>query len=105
MITCVRNHPAQGEHRVTCPEHPGWSVDGPGTCRGCLPRAAERGFLCSICYERVVNAVVAWADFASYVRAGEGRLVSPSGGGTAAPAGYSNLTLSFLELVEGVCPG
>lgn len=40
-----------GAHRVTCPDHPGFR-DNPGACLGCLPRAADRGFLCSYCYER-----------------------------------------------------
>lgn len=103
MITCVRNHATPGEHRVTCPDHPGWDIDlRPHTCRGCLPRAAERGFLCTACYERTIDAVVHWADFAAHVRAADGRLVSPEPGVTASasPRGYSNLTLSFLALDE-----
>ena len=101
MITCIRNHPAPGEHRVTCPDHPGWvEAQRPGVCRGCLPRGAERGFLCTACYERVVEAVIAWADFAAHVRAAGGRLVSPEGGAGSSPSGYSNLTLSFLTLDE-----
>lgn len=102
MITCVRNHAEHGAHRITCPDHPGWAEDlRPGTCRGCLPRAAERGFLCNPCYERTVNAIIRWADFAAHVRAADGRLVSPeAGGGSSAPKGYSNLTLSFLALDE-----
>jgi hypothetical protein len=101
MITCVRNHPTRGEHRVTCPDHPGWAEEQrPGTCRGCLPRAAERGFLCTECYERTVEAIIQWADFAAHVRAADGRLVSPEGGAGSSPSGYSNLTLSFLSLDE-----
>lgn len=101
MITCIRNHPEPGAHRVTCPDHDGWSVN-PGECRGCLPRAAERGFLCTPCYDRTVNAVAAWHDFRAAVQAAEGRLVSPDTGGTksAAPSGYANLSLVFLALDE-----
>lgn len=100
MITCVRNHPAPGEHRVTCPDNPGWAEElRLNACHGCLPRAAERGFLCTPCYERVVAAIIRWADFVAHVHAAEGRLVSPEAyGGTTVPTGYSNLTLSFLEL-------
>ncbi|MBW1639257.1 hypothetical protein G3H63_09255 [Microbacterium resistens] len=99
-ILCVRGHAEPGAHRVTCPDHPGWT-ENPGRCHGCLPRAAERGFLCAACYERTVDAVAGWHDFARHVRAAEGRLVSPEpGSGTSAPRGYSNLTLSFLALDE-----
>jgi len=100
VITCVRNHAEAGAHRVTCPDHEGWAIN-PGECPGCLPRAAEVGFLCTPCYERAVAAVAAWSDFEAAVRAAEGRLVSPAGGPKgAAPSGYSNLTLSFLTLDE-----
>lgn len=99
MITCVRNHATAGEHRVTCPDHPGWDEQlRPNACHGCLPRAAEVGFLCAACYDRVIEAIVRWPQFAAYVRAAEGRLVSPEVGGGASPRGYSNLSLSFLEL-------
>lgn len=88
-------------HRVTCPDHPGWA-ENPGTCWGCLPRGADRGFLCSHCYERVVNAVAGWRDFRAALDAADGRLVSPDADGIkgAAPGGYSNLTLTFLAVDE-----
>lgn len=76
MITCVRNHAELGAHRVTCPDNEGWAQN-PGACHGCLPRAAERGFLCAACYERTVDAVAGWSTFAARVRDAEGRLVSP----------------------------
>ncbi|CAN7516667.1 hypothetical protein LJR042_003529 [Microbacterium maritypicum] len=88
-----------GAHRVTCPDHPGFR-DNPGTCWGCLPRAADRGFLCSHCYERTVNAVAGWRDFCAALGAADGRLVSPEIGGSSTPAGFSNLTLTFLTVDE-----
>ncbi|CAN7151572.1 hypothetical protein LJR044_002482 [Microbacterium foliorum] len=71
-------------------------------CWGCLPRGADRGFLCTYCYDRVVNAVVGWGDFRAALNAAEGRLVSPDSGGISGstPGGYSNLSLTFLALDE-----
>lgn len=88
-------------HRVTCPDHPGWA-DNPGTCWGCLPRSADRGFLCTYCYDRVVNAVAGWQGFRAALDAAEGRLVSPDSAGIAGstPGGYTNLSLTFLSLDE-----
>lgn len=87
-------------HRVTCPDHPGFR-DNPGACWGCLPRSADRGFLCSHCYERTVNAVAGWRDFRAALDAADGRLVSPEiSGGSSTPAGFSNLTLTFLTVDE-----
>jgi hypothetical protein len=88
-----------GAHRVTCPDHEGWA-ENPGTCWGCLPRAADRGFLCQCCYERVVAAVAGWRDFRAALDAADGRLVSPEAGGGSTPAGFSNLTLTFLTVDE-----
>lgn len=106
-VLCITttNHPGVrpcvelGAHRVTCQDHPGFR-DNPGTCRGRLPRAADRGFLCSYCYERTVNAVAGWRDFRAALDAADGRLVSPESGGGSTPAGFSNLTLTFLTVDE-----
>lgn len=90
-----------GVHRVTCQDHPGWA-EQPGICRGCLPRKADRGYLCERCYQRVIDAVAGWGDFVRLVEETGGRVVSPDGGGikSAASDGYSNLTLVFLALDE-----
>lgn len=99
----VRPCTESGVHRVTCPDHPGWAEElRPGLCWGCLPRGADRGFLCAHCYERAVAAVAAWGDFRRAVDAAEGRLVAADTGGIAGstPGGYSNLTLTFLTISE-----
>lgn len=95
---------AESAHRVTCPDHPGWA-ENPGTCWGCLPRAADRGHLCAHCYERTVAAVAGWHQFRLAIDEAEGRLVSPDAGGvkSATPGGYSNLSLVFLTVSE--CEG
>lgn len=91
-----------GEHRVTCLDHPGWDENTrPGTCRGCLPLAAEVGFLCRHCWELVETAYPQWARFRQLLDAADGRTVSPTGGGGASTAtGYSNLALAFLAVDE-----
>lgn len=100
MNVCARNHAEHGAHRVTCLDHEYRAEEyRPGACGGCLPREATVGHLCAACYQRTVDAVVRWAEFAAYVRAAGGRLVAPERGG-ASPRGYSNLTLSFLSLDE-----
>lgn len=98
----IRPCTSLGEHRVTCLDHEGWAEDlRPGVCRGCFPRAADHGFLCQRCYERVEAAFLKWRPFARLVLETEGRAVSPEGGTKgAAPAGYSNLPLTFLALDE-----
>lgn len=93
----------RGLHRVSCPDHEGWREDlRPGTCSGCLPRAAERGFLCPSCWERVQAAHIAWGPFRRLVVETEGRAVSPDTGGIkgSTPTGYSNLPLTVLALDE-----
>lgn len=90
-----------GEHRITCLDHPGWDEKTrPGTCRGCLPLAAEVGFLCRHCYEIVESAYPKWARFRQLLDAADGRPVSPTGGGGSAAVGYSNLPLTFLAVDE-----
>lgn len=90
------------QHRVTCPDHEGWDEKvRPGFCGGCLPRSADRGYLCHSCYEQVENAYYRWAPFARLVHETEGRAVSPEAGrGSGEPAGYTNLPLTFLTLDE-----
>lgn len=91
-----------GEHRVTCLDHPGWDEGTrPGTCRGCLPLAAEVGFLCRHCWDLVETAYLQWARFRELLAATDGRAVSPTpGGGGSAATGYSNLALAFLAVDE-----
>lgn len=81
-----------GAHRVTCPD--------PDTCRGCLPLAAEVGFLCHHCFTMVEHAYAGWDRWAALIVAAGGRAVSATGGGGAAALGYSNLSLAFLTLDE-----
>lgn len=90
-----------GEHRVTCPDHPGWAEKTrPGTCRGCLPLAADLGFLCRHCWDLVETAYPQWDRFRQLLEATDGRAVSATGGGGSAASGYSNLALTFLALDE-----
>lgn len=92
-----------GEHRVTCHDHEGWAEHlRPGRCRGCLPRSADRGYLCQSCWDRLDQAYMRWPQFRRLVVETEGRAVAPEGGGvtSAAPGGYSNLALTFLTLDE-----
>lgn len=93
----------RGQHRVTCPDHEGWREDlRPGECWGCLPRSADRGFLCHACYDRVDDAYMRWRDFARLVLETDGRAVSADGGGIKGPTpdGYTNLPLTVLALDE-----
>lgn len=47
----------RGMHRVTCPDHDGWQEHlRPGTCTGCLPRSADRGYLCNPDHLEAVSA-------------------------------------------------
>lgn len=89
-----------GAHHVTCQDHPGWAEPA-GICRGCLPRAADRGYLCERCYQRTIDAVAGWRDFRRAVDAADGRLVSADTAGIkSSTSGYSNLTLAFLTISE-----
>lgn len=107
MLTCITTEGVPGvaactilgEHKVTCLDHPGW-VERPGTCRGCLPQLAERGFLCRWCFDSVEQEVTAWPQFTSLLAAAEGRTVSPEAGGGSTPEGWSNLPLTFLAIDE-----
>jgi hypothetical protein len=86
-----------GLHRVRCPDHPGFQ-NTPGVCRGCLPRSADRGFLCDWHFSLVEHAYAGWARWSTLIEAAGGRAVSANGGGGSAALGYSNLSLAFLEL-------
>lgn len=89
-----------GEHRVTCLDHPGWDEKTrPGTCRGCLPLAADVGFLCRDCWELVETAYAGWDRWSKLLAAADGRTVSSTGGGSTA-LGYSNLSLATLAKDE-----
>lgn len=97
-IPGVRPCAEHGEHRVTCPDHPGFR-NPPARCGGCLPRAADRGYLCTHHYDRVENAYMRWAPFVRLLAETEGRAVSPEArGGTV--TGHSNLPLTFLAVDE-----
>jgi len=47
---CVR----RGQHFASCPSF-GNSEDD--TCRGCVPRSTERGFLCFTCWEKLIDSL------------------------------------------------
>lgn len=79
-----------GAHRVICP--------GTKTCPGCLPLAAEVGFLCRHCFSMVEHAYAGWDRWSALIVEAGGRAVSATGGGGSAALGYSNLSLAFLEL-------
>lgn len=94
-----------GEHRITCPdrdvnraiaEHEHGAAPE-RTCHGCMPRKADRGYLCQHCYERVEQAYIAWAPFRRLLAEAGGR-TSTAEGGSASALGYSNLTLAHLAV-------
>lgn len=102
-LTSIRPCTHRGQHRVTCLDHEGWAASiRPGVCGGCLPRSADRGYLCHSCYDRLDAAHLRWRTFAQLVRETEGRAVTADGGGikSAAPDGYTNLPLTVLALDE-----
>lgn len=88
-----------GEHKVTCLDHELNGRDRPGTCRGCLPRLAERGFLCQHHYEMVEHGYSRWGTWSRMIDDAEGRPVTPEGRG-AIPDGYIGLPLTALALDE-----
>jgi hypothetical protein len=93
----------RGQHRVTCLDHEGWAASiRPGECNGCLPRSADRGYLCQWCYEKLDAAHLKWRTFAQLVLETDGRAVSADGGGIkgSTPDGYTNLPLTVLALDE-----
>lgn len=105
-ILCVTNDRLPGirpctlrdVHRVTCHDHPGWTVN-PGTCTGCLPREASRGFLCRACYARVEDALLRWDQFARMLR-GVDRAVTPEPGPRSSQQGWVPFPGTYLALDE-----
>jgi ribosomal protein S27E len=87
------------EHRITCLDHPGYTRR-PGTCRGCLPKSADRGFLCEHHFEQVEAAVAEWPRWRRLVVEAGWRTISPSGGDGGTALGYTALTLAHLALDE-----
>jgi hypothetical protein len=100
----------RGKHGILCPDrdvnraiHEHLHGEAPEeTCTGCLPRRADRGYLCHRCYDRVLEAHSKWGPFAKLVIETEGRAVAAEGDGikSAAPDGFTNLPLTFLTLDE-----
>lgn len=58
----VRSCVVPGEHKPTCN-----GVRSGGECEGCLPRPAEKGFLCWSCWERVEHELNRWPEFAELI--------------------------------------
>lgn len=99
----IRPCTVRGEHKITCHDHAGWAEDHrPGTCTGCLPRKADRGYLCARHYDDVETAYAKWDRFVELAKATEGRAVAPVNDGIrgSAPDGFSNLPLTFLAIDE-----
>lgn len=95
----VRPCTEAGAHRDTCRDHS--ASDGMGSCPGCLPLAAEVGFLCSHCMSLVEAAYSRWGEFRAYLAAADGKAFTPERGGRGSNAlGYSHLSLAFLERDE-----
>lgn len=71
-------------------------------CRGCFPRAAERGFLCAAHYDRVEHALARWDDFSRRARQlGMSKAVQRDNAGVRTTAeGHVNLTGVYLALDE-----
>lgn len=71
-------------------------------CRGCFPRAAERGFLCASHFDRVEHALMRWDDFER--RAGQlglSKAVQRDNGGVRTTVdGHVNITGIALALDE-----
>lgn len=78
----VRACTVRGRHLDTCTAE---------TCPGCAPRAAQRGFLCQPCYERVEAALIEWPRFEAALD-GVDRAVSVD------TAGRSGSTLGWVPL-------
>lgn len=105
----IRPCTVRGEHKITCPdrevnraiaEHLYGADQIPElSCPGCLPRPADRGYLCASCMDRVESTYPKWGDFVRLLAAADGRTVTPEHGG-ATPQGYSNLPLTFLAFDE-----
>lgn len=85
------------EHRITCRDHPGFT-DRPGACDGCLPAAAERGFLCAHHFEQVETTLDAWPTWRRLIIEMEGRAQGTAEGGGGQPLGYIGLPATMLEM-------
>ena len=83
------------EHRVTCRDHPGFR-DRPGTCPGCLPAAARRGFLCEPHFELVESTLDAWPAWRQAILEWDGK--TPGEGGGGQPLGYIGISAAYREL-------
>lgn len=102
-IPGIRPCTHRNQHRVTCADHDGWKAElRPGKCTGCLPRKADRGFLCHHCYDHVEQAYADWPRFVKLAEATDGRAVAPDSDGIRGSAsdGYSNLPLTVLAIDE-----
>ena len=73
---CVRNCVIRGQHvtpctcTAECPEHP-------GHCKGCLPRQASLGQLCSACVDRTREALAGIPDAALHAASRSDGKLSP----------------------------
>lgn len=59
MTACATGCRITGQHQPDCPAD---------TCRGCLPRPAERGTLCAWCDERLHDAIARTPDLVAHLR-------------------------------------
>lgn len=102
MILCVTGYPgvpsirlcrARGLHLDTCTDD---------LCTGCYPRAADRGFLCSFCFDRLEHAYARWPEFEARFRAleGERAVRRDTGGVRTRVEGHANFTPGFLAVDE-----
>lgn len=91
----------RGFHKVTCRDHEGWRVDlRPSECTGCFPRAADRGFLCMRCYEKVEQAFIRWDRFAKALQGVDRAVQRDNAGVRTRQAGYVPFAGTFLALDE-----
>lgn len=109
-ILCVANErlpgirpcTVRGRHKITCRDHEGWRVDlRPGTCSGCWPREARRGFLCEGHHERVEAALTRWPSFRRALE-GVDRAVTVDNAGVRGSSsdGHTPFPQTFLAIDE-----